>query len=74
MLMLRRILILAAISSGGLALLAPLAARSATPIPAYIADGLLPAADAPQVTADRGGLSGRQGSNAVSTPSSQAPE
>ena len=59
--LLRRTLLLAAISVGGLALLAPLAARSATPVPIEITDGLLPVADAPQPLADRGGLSGRQG-------------
>lgn len=59
--LLRRTLLLAAISIGGLALLAPLAARSATPVPVDISDGLLPVADAPQSLADRGGLPGRQG-------------
>ena len=58
---LRRILVLAAISIGGIALLAPMAARSATPVPVEIADVLLPIADARQLIADRGGLSGRQG-------------
>jgi hypothetical protein len=59
--LLRRTLLLAAISIGGLALLAPLAARSATPVPVDISQGLLPVADAPQPLAARGGLSGRQG-------------
>ncbi|MFN2417332.1 MAG: transglycosylase family protein [Candidatus Limnocylindria bacterium] len=59
--LLRRILLLAAISVGGLVLFAPLAVRSATPVPPQIRDGLLAAADAPQPPSDRGGLSGRQG-------------
>jgi resuscitation-promoting factor RpfB len=59
--MLRRILLLAAISVAGVGLLAPLAARSATPLPLEIAETLLPLADAPQIAIDRGGLSGRQG-------------
>jgi hypothetical protein len=63
----RRIILLSAISIGGLVLLSPLAARSATPVPVDIADGLLTAADAPQLLADRGGLSGRQGLTAAGT-------
>jgi len=58
--MLRRILLLAAISVAGVGLLAPLAARSATSLPAEIAETLLPVGDAPQIGLDRGGLSGRQ--------------
>ena len=71
--MLRRILLLGAISIGGLALLAPLAARSATLIPVEIAEGLLPA-DIRQIEADRGGLAGRQGLMVASTTAEQAPE
>lgn len=71
---LRRVLILAAISIGGVALLAPLAARSAATLPIEIADGLLLAADAPQLTADRGALSGRQTSIRAGTDSGQPPE
>ena len=58
--MLRRILLLAAISVAGVGLLAPLAARSATSLPAEIAETLFPVADAPPIDLDRGGLSGRQ--------------
>ena len=71
--MLRRIFLLGAISIGGLALLAPLAARSATPTPVEIAAGLL-SADAEQTQADRGGLAGRQGLMVASTTAEQAPE
>ncbi len=60
--MLRRILLLAAISLAGVALLAPLAARSATSLPAEIADTLLPVGEAPPIDLDRGGLSARQAS------------
>ena len=63
--LMRRILLLAAVSIGGLALMAPLAARSADPIPVEVADSLLPVSDTPQVLADRGGLAGRQGSLAA---------
>ena len=63
----KRILFLAAISMGGVALLAPLAARSATQVQVDIADGLLPVADAPQLLALRGALSGRQGTLAATT-------
>jgi hypothetical protein len=59
--MLRRILLLTVISVAGVALLAPLAARSATPLPLEIAEALLPVADAPQIAIDRGALSGRDG-------------
>ena len=63
----KRILFLAAISMGGVALLAPLAARSATQVQVDIADGLLPLADAPQLLALRGALSERQGTLAATT-------
>jgi len=71
---LRRILVLAAISIAGVALLAPLAARSATSVPIEIADALLPVADAPLIAADRGGLSGRQAATAPNPSGSQAAE
>jgi len=72
---LRRVLILGAISIGGVALLAPLAARSATPVPLDIASGLLPVADAPWLmAADRGGLSGRQGLTVAGNGERQAVE
>jgi hypothetical protein len=55
----RRILALAAISVTGIALLAPLAARSASPIATAIEEHLLTVDDAPAVAADRGSLSTR---------------
>jgi Transglycosylase-like domain len=57
----RRILALAAISVTGVALLAPLAARSATPMATTIEEHLLTVDDAPAVAADRGTLSARDG-------------
>jgi hypothetical protein len=72
--MVRRILLLAALSIGGVALLAPLAARSAAPVPLHIAESLLPVADAPQLVADRGVLSGRQGLMVADGGSRQVPE
>jgi len=70
----RRIVLLSAISIGGLVLLSPLAARSAIPVPVDIADGLLTAADAPQLLAYRGGLSGRQGLTDAGTEPNQRAE
>ena len=62
---LRRALLLAAIAVGGIALLAPLAARSAAPLSADVAEHLLGAAGAPRlVVIDRSALSGRQGASA----------
>ena len=61
--MLRQILVLAAISIAGVALLAPVAAHSAAPAPIAVPDGLLPATDPPRLMADRGALSGRQGTS-----------
>ncbi|HEX7172825.1 MAG TPA: transglycosylase family protein [Candidatus Limnocylindria bacterium] len=57
----RRILALAAISVAGIALLAPLAARSAAPMAPVIEEHLLTVDDAPTVAADRGTLSSRGG-------------
>ena len=57
----RRILLLVAVSVGGVALLAPLAARSATPVP-IVVDRLLADVPAPVPAAelaDRGGLTAR---------------
>ena len=71
---LRKILILAAISIGGLSLLAPLAARSATPVPSDIADDLLPIVESPQLIVDRGGPPGRQGLTATMTGDQQVAE
>ncbi len=72
--MLRRILTLSAISIAGVALLAPVAARSATPVPLDIAQGLLPVSDAPILVADRSALSGRQGILAASVTNQAAAE
>lgn len=66
----RRALALLVIASAGIALLAPLAARSAAPLPPAVAEGLLPLADAPPVLAERGALTGRQG---ATTPIAAAP-
>jgi hypothetical protein len=62
----RRVLLLAAISCSGIALLAPLAARSAAPVPPVIEDHLLvvgdaPAAQMPAALVERGSLSSRGG-------------
>ncbi len=72
--MMRRILTLAAISIAGVALLAPVAARSATPVPLDIAEGMLSVSDAPILVADRGALSGRQGILAASVTNQAATE
>ena len=69
--LMRRALVLTAIAIGGIALLAPLAARSAIPVPAEVADHLLPVADAPLVIADRTSLTGRQG---ATTPIAGLPD
>ena len=57
----RRILALAAISVTGIAILAPLAAHSATPMATVIEEHLLTVDDAPAVVANRGTLSARNG-------------
>ena len=72
--LLKRVLVLAALSIGGVALLAPLAARSAAPVPLHIAEPLLAVAEAPPLVADRGGLSGRQGLMVADAVSRQAAE
>lgn len=60
--MLRRSLLLVAVAIGGIALLAPLAARSAAPLPADPAQHLLAESDTTRlVFVQRGTLSGRQG-------------
>jgi hypothetical protein len=61
----RRALLLAAVAIGGIALLAPLAARSAISVAAEVEDRLLEVSDAPTVLADRGPLAGRQGVTAA---------
>ena len=59
--LLRRSLLLAAVAIGGIALLAPLAARSAAPMPADSAEHLLAESDSTRlVVIQRGTLSGRQ--------------
>ena len=62
-----RILLLTLLSVSGIALLAPLAARSAAtrPTEVAVADLLLPAGPAPEVTADRGSLSARVSAGTV---------
>jgi hypothetical protein len=52
----RRVLILAAVSISGIALLAPLAARSAIEVPVTSTDRLLPATPSRDAIVDRGGL------------------
>jgi hypothetical protein len=74
MMLVRRILILAAISIGGVALLAPLAARSAAPILPEVPAALLHDSEVTPLLTDRGGLSGRQGSFASSATDRQAAE
>ena len=60
--LLRRTLLLAALAIGGIALLAPFAARSASPLSADSAEHLLAENDATRlVVIQRGALSGRQG-------------
>jgi hypothetical protein len=71
----RRILLLAAISIGGIALIAPLAARSAVPVAPELEEHLLTISEAPPAgmsAVDRGTLSVRGLS--VSAPSSDKPE
>lgn len=62
---------LAAIAIGGIALLAPLAARSAVPVPAVVAQHLLAASDVPRLVLVDRGLTGRQ---AASTSTSGIPK
>jgi len=66
----RRVLLLAAISCSGIALLAPLAARSAAPVAPAIQEHLLSVSDAPArqlaaTTIERGTLSSRGGGAAT---------
>lgn len=58
--LLRRVAALTAISILGIALLAPLAARSSIDLPVDVPDPLLADPGVPSVVADRGSLSGRQ--------------
>lgn len=58
---LRRAVLLAVVAIGGISLLAPLAARSAAPVPAHAAEHLIAAGDTtPLVAVQRSALSGRQ--------------
>jgi hypothetical protein len=59
MALIRRILLLAALSLTGIALLAPLAARSAAPGAVDLDERLLAPAESPLIAGDRGSLSGR---------------
>jgi hypothetical protein len=71
----RRIVVLAAISIGGVALIAPLAARSAAPVAPELEEHLFTISDAPPATVstvDRGTLSVRGVS--LSVPASDAAE
>ena len=63
---LRRALFLAVMAIGGISLLAPLAARSAGPVPADVAEELIAAADgdARRFVVERGALSVRQAASA----------
>jgi hypothetical protein len=61
MALLGRTLLLAAIAIGGISVLAPLAARSAAPLPPEMAHHLLTVAEAPTPGIDRGTLTGREG-------------
>ncbi len=74
--LLNRTLLLAAVAIGGVALMAPLAARSAVEVPAEVADHLLTVADLPTLAlADRGGaLTAREGEALPATAESKAPE
>ncbi len=67
MTLIRRILLLTVVSLSGIALLAPLAARSAAPATAPFTDILLTIPDAPTVLADRGTLTGRGASASVTS-------
>jgi hypothetical protein len=57
--LIRRVAVLTIVSAAGIALLAPLAARSAAPEPPAIDDALLPSVDAPATTLQRGMLTAR---------------
>jgi Transglycosylase-like domain len=58
--LLRRVAVLTLISVSGIALLAPLAARSTVDSPVDLADDLLPRVEAPPVALDRGSTTDRQ--------------
>jgi hypothetical protein len=63
----RRVLVLGAISVAGIGLLAPLGARSATPVPVDLADHLLTVESAPRIDVERGTLVSRIGGTSLST-------
>lgn len=58
--LLRRVVVLTLVSVSGIALFAPLAARSTVEVPVDVADRLLPAVAARPPAVDRGSLTGRQ--------------
>ena len=68
----RRIFLLAAVSISGIALLAPLAARSASAVPAELAEALLPDSGGSTALLDRGQMVGRQ--VALAAEATGAPE
>ena len=72
MTLVRRILLLAAISVSGVALLAPLAARSAVPAPVDLEEHLLAIEAAPRADMDRGTLSIRAPGPASAAEAAQA--
>ena len=74
MTLVRRILGLAVLSLTGIALIAPLAARSAAPVPIQIRDHLLTVADAPAANIDRSTLSSRDGGTLAAGTAPDAPE
>ena len=65
MVLVRRVLLLALISISGIALLAPLAARSAATLPTLVADSLLADGGGPVSVLQRGVLSARSASSAA---------
>lgn len=68
----RRILLLAAISVAGVALLAPLAARSAVPPPVALEDRLIAIEAAPATEVNRGSLSARDAGAELATATDAA--
>jgi hypothetical protein len=71
---LRRSLLLLAVAIGGIALLAPLAARSAVPLAPAVAVALLPVDDAPIMAGQRGALTGRQEATTPRPPAASPAE
>jgi hypothetical protein len=67
------VLVLGAISVAGIGLLAPLGARSATPVPVDLADHLLTVESAPRIDVERGTLVSRIGGTSLSTLTAPSP-